>query len=88
MKLIVALLCLTAVFSFSIEKTADDKVVIDFYFESLCPYCQQFLESQVTKALATKDIWKISDLFLHPYGNAKSVANGSSWSFTCQHGQR
>ena len=88
MRTLIALLCVTLALSFSISTGADDKVVIDFYYESLCPYCQQFLEGGVKTALNTKDIWKISDFFLHPYGNAKSVQNGSSWSFTCQHGAR
>ena len=86
MNVLLLLLCVAAALTFNIQNVADDKVVIDFYFESLCPYCQQFLEGQVKQALATKDIWKISDLFLHPYGNAKTIQNGSSWSFTCQHG--
>ena len=88
MRTLVVFLCLALAFSFSMRKADDGKVVIDFYFESLCPYCQQFLAGGVKTALGTKDIWQISDLFLHPYGNAKSIQNGSSWSFTCQHGVR
>lgn len=88
MKLLLVLLCAVLAFSFSMKKADDGKVIIDYYFESLCPYCQQFLEGGVKKALGTKDIWKISDFNLHPYGNAKSFQNGSSWSFTCQHGVR
>lgn len=62
------------------------KVKIDFYYESLCPYCQQFIEKSLKVAASTKDFWKICDFNLYPYGNARRVQNGSSWSFTCQHG--
>jgi interferon gamma-inducible protein 30 len=36
----------------------------------------------------TQDFWKICELGLFPYGNANRTRNGSSWSFTCQHGPR
>lgn len=32
----------------------DDKVKVDFYFESLCPYCQQYIVGSLKKAAATK----------------------------------
>ena len=88
MKLVLFLACLLAVFAFAVKETNGDKVVIELYFESLCPACEQFLQTEVKKALSTKDIWQISDVIVHPYGNARTVANGSSWSFTCQHGVR
>lgn len=91
MKVLLFLLSLTLVFSFKIKTVADaadGKVVIDLYYESLCPACEQFLQTGVKTALGTKDIWKIGDVFVHPYGNARTIANGSSWSFTCQHGVR
>lgn len=64
----------------------DDKVLVELYYESLCPYCQQFLNNQIKKVVNVKDIWLISDFKLWPYGNARTAQNGSSWSFTCQHG--
>ena len=33
-----------------------------------------------------QDFWKICDFTLYPYGNARRSANGSSWTFQCQHG--
>ncbi len=38
----------------SIVQTDGDKVKIDFYFESLCPYCQQFISKSLKAAAATK----------------------------------
>jgi len=86
---------LVASFGFTIDNIAtdDDRVKIDFYYESLCPYCQQFIERSLKVAASTKvlfewiqDFWKICNFNLYPYGNAKRVQNGSSWNFTCQHG--
>ena len=36
------------------EDANDDKVKVDFYYESLCPYCQQFMERSLKTAAATK----------------------------------
>lgn len=38
-------LLFVATFAFKLDKIrADDgKVKVDFYYESLCPYCQQFI---------------------------------------------
>ena len=58
MKAIVFLACLLAcTLTFTIIKTdvaADDRVKIDFYYESLCPYCQQYIEKSLKIAAGTK----------------------------------
>ena len=38
----------------TVLSTAGDKVKVDFYYESLCPYCQQFIEKSLKQAAATK----------------------------------
>jgi interferon gamma-inducible protein 30 len=87
MKLFVLLaVALTLCSCFEVRSAADDKVLVELYFESLCPYCHNFLVGPIKKALATKDIWLISDFKLYPYGNARTTKNGTSYSFTCQHG--
>ena len=35
-----------------------------------------------------QDFYKICDIQLYPYGFTKRQFNGTSWSFTCQHGPR
>lgn len=35
-------------------RTDGGKVKVDFYYESLCPYCQQFIEKSLKTAAATK----------------------------------
>jgi thiol-disulfide isomerase/thioredoxin len=49
-------LLFVATFAFKLDKIrADDgKVKVDFYYESLCPYCQQFIERSLKQAAATK----------------------------------
>lgn len=49
-------LLFVATFTFKLDKIrADDgKVKVDFYYESLCPYCQQFIERSLKQAAATK----------------------------------
>lgn len=42
--------------SFTISNivTDDGRVKVDFYYESLCPYCQQFMERSLKVASQTK----------------------------------
>lgn len=41
-------------FNIQVQSDNDDKVKVDFYYESLCPYCQQFMQGALTKAANTK----------------------------------
>ena len=60
MKLALVLVLLTvSAFAFNLEvsqptEVNDDRVKIDFYYESLCPYCAQFMEGSLKKAAGTK----------------------------------
>ena len=58
----VALLCLalllvnTLAFNIFVNKrqdSNDDKVKVDFFYESLCPYCQQFMDRSLKTAAST-----------------------------------
>lgn len=42
----------------------DDRVKVDYYFESLCPYCRDFIVGQLKTAAATKVPFKVSLGFL------------------------
>lgn len=58
-KVAVLLLALLAVHTVSfnlIEENApnDDRVKVDFFFESLCPYCQQFIVGALKTAANTQ----------------------------------
>jgi interferon gamma-inducible protein 30 len=54
--------------------------------ESLCPYCQAFLTTSFSEAVNTKDIEKIANITVIPFGNAKESQSGGHYVFTCQHG--
>lgn len=66
----------------------DDRVLIELYSESLCPDCISYIEGSFAKAIKTADIFKIADIRVYPYGNARWAQNGSTYAFTCQHGVR
>lgn len=57
MKIIIfTALLLVCSLSFTISNivTDDGRVKVDFYYESLCPYCQQFIERSLKVAAQTK----------------------------------
>lgn len=38
----------------SVYRTDGGKVKVDFYYESLCPYCQQYIQKSLKVAASTK----------------------------------
>ncbi|AEE83200.1 unnamed protein product [Arabidopsis thaliana] len=60
-----------------------NKVKINLYYESLCPYCQNFIVDDLGK-IFDSDLLKITDLKLVPFGNAHISNN---LTITCQHGE-
>ncbi|KAF8402586.1 hypothetical protein HHK36_010673 [Tetracentron sinense] len=65
-----------------VSASASQKVSLDFYYETLCPYCSNFIVNYLVNIFKTGLI-TIIDLKLVPYGNAKI---GSNNTITCQHG--
>ncbi|KAL2333010.1 hypothetical protein Fmac_014223 [Flemingia macrophylla] len=58
------------------------KVSLELYYESLCPYSANFIVNYLPKVFSP-DLISIVDLKLVPWGNAKLRANNT---FNCQHG--
>ncbi|KNA10878.1 hypothetical protein SOVF_140340 [Spinacia oleracea] len=59
-----------------------EKVQLDFYYESLCPYCADFITKELP-IIFDNGLIDIVNLRLIPWGNARiSTSN----SFDCQHG--
>ncbi|KAI3847950.1 hypothetical protein MKX03_017475 [Papaver bracteatum] len=58
------------------------KVSLAFYYESLCPYCSNFMVNYLPK-IFSNGLIDIIDLKLVPYGNARITADNV---ITCQHG--
>ncbi|KAL2455089.1 gamma-interferon-inducible lysosomal thiol reductase [Forsythia ovata] len=57
-----------------------EKVTLELYYESLCPYCSNLIVNYLYK-LFDSGVIAITQLKLVPYGNAKIRANGT---ITCQ----
>jgi len=58
------------------------KVSLGLYYESLCPYCANFIVNYLAQLFET-DLISVVDLKLVPWGNAKLRGNDT---FDCQHG--
>ncbi|ONK62663.1 uncharacterized protein A4U43_C07F6570 [Asparagus officinalis] len=75
------------VFSFlllfaSTSAIESSKVSVAVYYESLCPYCSNFIVNYLAK-IFDAGLIDIVDLKMIPYGNAKIKPNGT---ISCQHG--
>ncbi|OIT06852.1 PREDICTED: gamma-interferon-inducible lysosomal thiol reductase-like [Nicotiana attenuata] len=60
-----------------------EKVSLTLYYESLCPYCSNFIVNYLPKVFKNGLI-DVVDLKLVPWGNTKIQANNT---FKCQHGK-
>ena len=67
---------------------ADEPVLFELYYESLCGGCRDMIRNQIYKAYTTLYETGILQIGLYPYGNAeeKQLSNGT-WVFECQHGE-
>ncbi|XP_057801145.1 gamma-interferon-responsive lysosomal thiol protein isoform X3 [Salvia miltiorrhiza] len=62
--------------------SAENKVNLSVYYESLCPYCANFMVNHLLKIFQT-DLINIVNLRLIPWGNTQIQPN-DTW--ICQHG--
>ncbi|CAF1535517.1 unnamed protein product, partial [Didymodactylos carnosus] len=64
----------------------NDKVNVTLYYETLCPFCRQFISAQVSPAYQT--ILDIINITLVPYGNAHETYQPETqlYQYVCQHG--
>lgn len=53
-----------------------EKVTMELYYETLCPYCSNLIVNSLYKIFES-DLISITDLKLIPYGNAKISSNGT-----------
>ncbi|XP_043655830.1 GILT-like protein 2 [Drosophila teissieri] len=60
-----------------------DRLAITLYYEALCPYCRDFVTSQLEPSMVRQDRLPFTELTLIPYGNARTDDGGS---VQCQHG--
>merc|ERR1712013_497902 len=64
---------------------ASTRLGVTLYYESYCPFCQNFWVEQLAPTYECTS--KMIDLRLVPYGNAKHSGN-PPYKFTCQHGEQ
>lgn len=55
---------------------AADKVTLSLYYESLCPYCANFIVNELVKVFET-DLISVVNLRLIPWGNTQITVNNS-----------
>lgn len=63
-----------------VSVSSEQKVTVSLYYESLCPYCANFIVNSLVK-LFEKGLISIVDLRLVPWGNSWIQSDGS---FGCQ----
>jgi len=61
------------------------RVVVDVYYECLCPDSRYFVLHQLMPAY--KKVGSLLDVRMWPYGKASSESTSDGFSFQCQHGQ-
>ncbi|XP_021289031.1 gamma-interferon-inducible lysosomal thiol reductase [Herrania umbratica] len=69
-------------FLLSISPCHAQNVTLSLYYETLCPYCADFIANHLVKVF-DKGLISIVNLRLVPWGNAVMQRDGS---FVCQHG--
>ncbi|XP_050304863.1 gamma-interferon-inducible lysosomal thiol reductase-like [Anthonomus grandis grandis] len=79
-------ICFLGLYAFNVNGLkVEDRVQVQVYYESLCPYSIDFIVNQLYPGFLTIGSDKIN-LELIPYGHAtESLINGTK-TFKCQHG--
>ncbi|XP_054779845.1 gamma-interferon-responsive lysosomal thiol protein-like isoform X1 [Prosopis cineraria] len=65
------------------DRLEAEKVTVSVYYETLCPYCAEFIVNHLVRIFQTGLI-SIVNLAMIPWGNAFITPDGS---FLCQHGE-
>ncbi|XP_023342039.1 gamma-interferon-inducible-lysosomal thiol reductase [Eurytemora carolleeae] len=66
-----------------------EPVTVELYYESLCPGCRYFVETQLFPTFYKLKDAGIVQFSMYPYGNAKESQNpDGTWKFECQHGDK
>lgn len=68
---------LVFIFLLAMPKSHGDKVKVSLYYESLCPYCANFIVNQLGKALYEWNLISIVDLKMVPWGNTQFAPNNA-----------
>merc|ERR1712038_839478 len=67
------------------QDVAAPRVKLDLYYESLCPFCSEFIQQQLYRTHAV--FKKYMEINLNPFGNAEMTESPPGvFHFECQHG--
>ena len=85
MKIIIILSIFLAL---TIYVSAEEPLQIQFFTESLCPDCIQFLTTSLAQAIKVPNFLDMANITIYPYGNAYESYDSTTglWIFKCQHG--
>jgi len=87
----IALECgvLSSCFEYWHDFQSADPVSVSLYYESLCPFCRDFISEQFYPTWKLLNSTGIMVVDMVPYGNAHEVELSSGqWNYTCQHGPK
>merc|ERR550519_327810 len=66
----------------------DSPVLVELYYESLCPGCKHFITTMLYPTFDKLKDTGIIKIAMYPYGNAHETQNpDGSWKYECQHGE-
>jgi interferon gamma-inducible protein 30 len=74
-------------FPFSAIKGKNPPNVIEFYMESLCPYCIRFTTGPIKFLLEQENFQELAIVNFIPFGNAEESQKDNKYTFECQHGE-
>jgi interferon gamma-inducible protein 30 len=80
--LFVSIVAAASAMKAAVRSSSAEKVKVAMYYETLCPYCENFIVNNLYQ-IFENGLIDIVDLKLSPYGNAKIGPNNT---ITCQHG--
>ena len=66
-----------------------EPVSVTLYYESLCPFCRDFISEQFYPTWKLLHGTGILTVDMVPYGNAHEIElSDGTWNYTCQHGPK
>lgn len=71
----------------SLSDSADDKISVSVYYESLCPDSIKFFTTQLYPTY-TSPLKRYFNLKLIPYGKSSQRRGQNGWEFDCHHGPK
>ena len=53
--------------------TGSARVSVDIFYETRCPFSLRFLNETLREVWDDQNFWKVMDVKLHPFGNAREL---------------